>query len=166
MSWGNKYSSFKDQIKELYLDFLDEPEHSERRVPNRGIYTSYSFGVSHKTVRIILLDVRYHKQSYFYDTDPDVLGEEQWIWLENTLKENNETFTFIVSGTQVLPFSWILSETWFTKSRNKLFDILGKEKKSGVVLLSGDIHSAQILKTFCILPGNMWFNCRNWLSYL
>jgi alkaline phosphatase D len=99
------------------------------------------------------LDVRFHKQSYFRDSDPDMLGEEQWQWLEKVLAENNETFTFIVSGTQVLPVTRTLTESWYLKSRKRLFDMIGRLQKPGVVLLSGDIHSAQILKTFCVLPG-------------
>jgi alkaline phosphatase D len=104
-------------------------------------------------VRIILLDVRYYKTGFF-DESSDILGEEQWKWLEDTLTNNNETFTFIASGIQILPQTKFIEEIWYLQSRKRLFDLIGKIKKSGVVLLSGDIHVAQILKTFCVLPGN------------
>jgi hypothetical protein len=51
-----------------------------------------------------------------------------------------------------LPFNRLLTEAWYEKSRKRLFDIIGKTKKSGVMLLSGDVHFAEISKTFCTLP--------------
>ena len=73
---GNKYYLDKEHIKKLYLDFIDEPNDSIRRSLNRGIFTSYSFGDinTHKTVKIILLDVRYDKNSLVLDNYPDMLG--------------------------------------------------------------------------------------------
>lgn len=66
----------KDIGKKHYLDFVKEPVDSERRTGGRGIYTSYSFGdqSGFKTVRIILLDVRYNKTGYFFENNPDMLG--------------------------------------------------------------------------------------------
>jgi alkaline phosphatase D len=147
---------------------VDEPIHSERRKLGRGIYTTYTFGdpQTHKTVRVILLDVRFYKQNLFHDIDADILDEEQWQWLEKILSENNETFTFLATGTQVLPTTRYLSECWFSHARKRLFNLLGKLKKPGVVLLSGDIHLAQFLKTFCVLPGKYYkLILRNRVSY-
>jgi alkaline phosphatase D len=152
---ANGYYPFKEQTKKFYLDFLDEPIHSGRRTEGKGIYTTYSFGVlnSHKTVRMILLDVRYNKTSYIRDTfEADILGEEQWAWLEETLMISQETFIFIASGTQILPFTRLTTESWYSKSRERLFELIGKVKKNGIVLLSGDIHCAELLKTFCVHP--------------
>ncbi len=147
------YFPLKEQTKNLFLDFLDQPKDAEQRKVNRGLYISYSFGDphSHKTVRIILLDTRYYKTGNL-DENPDVVGKEQWEWFEEIIRTKNETFTFIASGTQILPHDRLVSEAWFTNSRIRLFKILGKYKKSGVVLLTGDIHLAQILRTFCVLP--------------
>jgi alkaline phosphatase D len=152
---GNKYYKYKESIKELYLNFISEPQNSLRRTVGRGIYTSYSFGTSpsmgHQNFRIILLDDRYERDSMF-DENPDVLGELQWTWLEDILKNNRETFTFIMSGIQILPPTKLIVENWFTGSRKRLFDLIGKLKKEGVVFLTGDVHVAQILKTYCVLP--------------
>jgi hypothetical protein len=104
-------------------------------------------------LRIILLDVRYNKTSYIRDTyNADILGEEQWVWLEETLINSKETFIFIASGTQILPFTRILTESWYSSSRQRLFELFGRVKKNGIVLLSGDIHCAELLKTFCVHP--------------
>ena len=156
---GNGYYSHKEVSKKLYLDYLGEALDSERRKIGRGIYTTYAFGdiKTHKAFRLILLDVRYNKSSYFYDYhNSDILGEEQWEWLESVLTQNNETFTFIASGIQILPFNRLITESWYYNSRKRLLDLISKIKKSGVILLSGDIHTAQILKTFCTLPGTLF----------
>jgi hypothetical protein len=154
MNDANKYFLHKEKIKKHYLDFLDEPLNSSRRKEGDGIYTTYSFGdpKTHKTVRFILLDVRYDKDSLYLDENPDMLGSKQWLWLEETLKNANETFIFIASGTQILPFNRLVTESWYPLSRERLFNLIGKYKKSGVVILSGDIHMAEILKTFCTMP--------------
>lgn len=152
---GDGHFKHKEAAKQLFLDFIDEPRYSERRILDRGLFTTYTFGdpKTHKTVRLILLDVRYNKTSSFWDKDADILGEAQWKWLEDVLENNNETFTLIVSGTQILPFNrFLLFEAWYGRSRARLFDLLGRLEKNGVVLLTGDVHCAQILKTFCVLP--------------
>ena len=148
---GNGNYADKDIIKKYYLDFLDVPANNHRRQPNKGIYSTYSFGDGYKTVRIILLDVRYSKSGYMLNFHQDMLGEEQWKWLEDVLSSSNETLTFIASGTQILPFNRIVTEAWYQKSRLRLFNLISKTKRNGVILLSGDVHFGQILKTFCVM---------------
>ena len=150
---GNKYFPYKEQMKEIFLDFLDEPKDSHRRQPNKAIYTTYSFGdkKSYKSIRVILLDVRYEKSAWV-DKDRDMLGEEQWKWFEEVLTKANETFILIASGTQILPFDRLFSEAWLPEGRTRLFNLLRKVKKNGVLLLTGDIHNAQILRTPCVIP--------------
>lgn len=58
------------------MEFLDEPKQSPRWT-QEGLYTSYTFGENNKKIKIIILDVR-----YFAEKD-NILGEKQWIWLEN-----------------------------------------------------------------------------------
>jgi len=151
---SNGHFPLKDRTKNLFLDFLSFPKNSELRLENRGIYTTYSFGDvnSHKTVRYILLDTRYYKTSNLIE-NPDILGEEQWTWLENVLQAASETFIFICSGTQILPHDRFITEAWFSNSRKRLFQLIGKYRKSGIILLTGDIHSSQILKTFCVMSN-------------
>jgi alkaline phosphatase D len=148
---GNYNFKFKDEIKQLYLDVLEEPLNSTRRNLNQSIDASYSFGNGYKSFKLILLDARYNKRGYL-DDDTRILSENQWIWLENELK-SEETFTFIVSGIQILPFNRFLTESWYSKDREKLFNLIGKLSKSGVVLISGDVHFGQMYKTFCVHPS-------------
>ena len=90
-NYGNGHFPYKDQMKEIFLDFLDEPTSSIRRTPNRPIYVTYVFGDvhSHRNIRVILLDVRYNK-SRLIDKERDILGKEQREWFEDVLTKSNE----------------------------------------------------------------------------
>ena len=142
-------ASDKDRTRNLFLDFLDVPNTSQRRLPGKGIYSSYSFGSGYKSFKIILPDLRYDK------TVNQMMGESQWEWLEKEL-DSKETFVFIGSGIQFLPvnrgFGWNVQEFWYIKDRDRLMKLIGKMKRSGVIILSGDVHYGQILKTTCIHP--------------
>ena len=96
--------------------------------------------------------MRYNK-SRLIDKERDILGEEQWEWFEDVLSKSNETFILIASGTQILPIDRLFSEGWFPESRIRLFKLIEKTKKEGVIVLTGDIHNGQILKTPCIIEG-------------
>ena len=138
----------KDITQQLWLDFIEEPKDSPRR-KRPGIYDSYYLGDKTK-IKVILLDVRYFKDdvSPFY-VERDMLGDIQWEWLENEFKENTAEYILIGSGTQVLPDDRILPEVWFSSSRDRLIKLIQKYKVGGVILLSGDVHFAEIMKHPC-----------------
>jgi alkaline phosphatase D len=69
--------------------------------------------------------------------------------LEDILIKCKETFIVIGSGTQILPIDRLLTEAWFPESRERLINMIDKTQKNGVILISGDIHNAQILRTPC-----------------
>lgn len=142
-------ASDKDLTRNLFLDFLDVPPNSQRRLAGKGIYSSYSFGSGYKSFKIILPDLRYDK------TVNQMMGEDQWEWLEKEL-DSKETFVFIGSGIQFIPvnrcFGYNVQEFWYIKDRDRLVSLIGKMKRSGVIILSGDVHYGQILKTKCIHP--------------
>ena len=149
---GNGLFEGKEESKRYFLDFLNEPQSSPRRKPGKGIYETYAYGNGYRSVRFILLDVRYHKTKYFLNKNADMLGEEQWGWLERVLKEAKESIIFICSPTQILPFNKLISESWYNNSRKRLFKLISKYQKNGVIFLSGGINHAQISKTFCVIP--------------
>jgi len=86
-------------LGQALLDFLDVPAHDARR-QRAGVYTSHTVSRGGMTVKVILLDCRYHRD------DPglsgDVLGEEQWAWLEAELSGSHASVHLIGSGFQVL----------------------------------------------------------------
>lgn len=151
---GTKHFPAKEESKTEFLNFTGVSEsHPTRK--RAGIYQSYMLGSGNKKVKIILLDNRTfrdkvsrgEKKAYIPDPNADILGEAQWKWLASELKNNDAAITIIANGSQVLsrfhPY-----EKWgnYPMSRKKLFKMISTFRPSGVVLLSGDRHHAEISK--------------------
>lgn len=144
VSDGGKEYPQKDAAQTILLNFLDEPRESNRR-KQKGVYTSYVFEEGSRQVKIILLDTRYHRDAPS-DTG-DILGAEQWQWLEKELKSSTAKINILVSSIQVIPeeHRW---EKWsnFPKSRERLFSLIRTSKISGLLIISGDRHIAEVSK--------------------
>ncbi|SDE75653.1 alkaline phosphatase D family protein [Ruegeria marina] len=164
---GGAEFELKEQSKKLFLDFLGEPQNTERR--NRpGIYDAMIYGPEGRRVQIILLDCRTFKSPYTSDqrsveekaalnirgqylpstdTNATLLGATQWQWLEEQLQEPAE-LRLIASGTQIVADEKAMEE-WgnFPAERRKLFDLIGKTGAEGVILLSGNVHFSEVSRT-------------------
>eukprot|EP01114_Cavostelium_apophysatum_P010594 TRINITY_DN2450_c0_g1_i1.p1 TRINITY_DN2450_c0_g1~~TRINITY_DN2450_c0_g1_i1.p1 ORF type:complete len:444 (+),score=54.98 TRINITY_DN2450_c0_g1_i1:77-1408(+) len=150
---GNEYIN-REKVQDILLDFLDEPKDSPRWQRD-GVYISHTFGPPGRRVKFIVLDSR-----FFRDANPDgvanhygdMLGAAQWEWFQQELNNSDAQIHFISSGIQMIPHDKPVEEKWsnFPKSRAKLFQTLKDNKTPGVVLLSGDIHYGEILKTTCV----------------
>ncbi len=159
---ADKYFSQKQERQDLHLDFLNVPKNDPRRT-RKGVYTSQKVG----RIKVILLDVRSNREPWPWhpgareDFDrSDMLGAEQWSWLEKQLTETdieNIDLILVGSGFQVLPIIQIAPgkhETWyqFTESRNRLISMLSKAKVA-TMLLSGDVHFAELSEIVCTSTG-------------
>jgi alkaline phosphatase D len=144
----------KDGAQKEFHDFFGTSADDPRR-KQKGVYSAEIFGPPGKRVQVILLDTRYFRSplkraergnGYAPNTDPDVtmLGAEQWKWLEEQLKKPAE-LRLLVSSIQVIPDEHPF-EKWanFPKEREKLYALLNSTGASGVVILSGDRHLADI----------------------
>lgn len=154
---GGKYFSKKEASKKLALDFLDVPANAKVR-KRAGIYDSYEFGPKGKKVKVILLDTRTFRDTVIYSKTPgrrydpnpdgDVLGEQQWKWLEKELKNTNADLNIIVSSIQFLANEhyW---EKWgnFPSARQRMLDLLMKTKPHNTLFISGDRHIAEVSRT-------------------
>eukprot|EP00944_MAST-04C_sp_MAST-4C-sp1_P009933 g9933.t1 len=155
---ADKYFSKKQERQDLHLDFLNVPKNDSRRT-REGVYTSHNVG----GIKVILLDVRSNRDPWPWhpgareDFDrSDMLGEEQWSWLEKELTEKdieNIDLILVGSGFQVLPIIQVATEkheSWvqFTESRNRLISTLSKAKVA-TMLLSGDVHFAELSQIVC-----------------
>ena len=161
-----KYYPFKNQSKEIFLKFWNEPAGSDRR-KREGIYIDYFFEGNGHRVQLILLDNRTfrsdlrlykgelsHEENFFYPLDyyphqiedSTLLGETQWQWLEEELKKPAD-IRLIGSGSQ-FGISFNGYEAWanFPHEQKRFLDLVKKTKASGVVFLSGDVHYAEISK--------------------
>ena len=121
-----KWFKTKVASQQLLLDFLDEPKESPRR-RQQGIYTGYDFGPPGKRVKILLIDNRYHADRP--GPDGDLLGKDQWNWLESELATSRAQLNLIVSGIQILPEEHPY-EKWanFPKTQNPAPELYSRQK--------------------------------------
>ncbi|WP_455211809.1 alkaline phosphatase D family protein [Kaarinaea lacus] len=166
---GGAEFELKEMTRTAFLDIFGEPNDSQRR-KTPGIYYAKIFGPPGKRVQVIMLDTRYFKGpfvkdprskeekqaaglmgsmgNYLPNTDPDVtlLGKAQWLWLEEQLTKPAEV-RLIASSTQVIPDEKAMDE-WgnYSLERQRLFSLIKKTKASGVIILSGNVHFAEISK--------------------
>ena len=150
----------KEVSAEIFHDFFGTPKDSPKRT-QQGLYDAKIFGPAGKRTQIILLDTRYFRTEltkakaplpgtrsipYEEATGPEaqMLGDAQWKWLEEQLKQPAEV-RIIGSSIQVVsdehPY-----EKWsnFPNERERLYQLIRKCEASGVILLSGDRHLGEI----------------------
>lgn len=156
---GSDYP-LKNQSRELFWDFMGFPSSSAFRKQG-GIYRSETWSVVGQRVKLIILDERTFRDPLkkeggsYEETDGDMLGAEQWAWLEKEIKESDEfSLLLIASGTQVLNDRHSF-EKWsnFPKSRERLLSLLKESKVPGKIILSGDRHFAEFSK-YDLSSGN------------
>lgn len=153
---GGKHFEVKADAQQLLLDFLDVPKKAEVRKTG-GIYQSYMIGQGDKTIKFILLDTRYFRDDlqpnptrsprYIINETGDILGEQQWKWLEQELEKSTATFNIICSSIQVLPEEQMF-EKWanFPIARQRLLALIAKTQPKNPIILSGDRHIAEVSK--------------------
>lgn len=78
----------------------------------------------------------------------DMLGTEQWSWLEEQVAGSEASFHVLVSTVQVLSVNPI-AEGWghYPAAQSRLLALLRKHRPRGLVILSGDVHFAELLVT-------------------
>jgi alkaline phosphatase D len=150
---GRSYPK-RDSSQMLFLDFLDVPRDHPRR-DRAGVYSAHVYGPPGRQVKVILLDTRYHRdpitrdplseQRYYPNPDGDILGPEQWAWLERELQSSDAQIHLIGSSIQAIAreHPW---EKWanFPQARDRLLDLIQRSGAPGVLLLSGDRHLAEL----------------------
>ncbi|CAB3990365.1 Hypothetical predicted protein [Paramuricea clavata] len=137
MNDGGKNFGNRLQTQNIFLDFLDEPLDSLRR-RREGMYVSYTFGQGDKAVKLVMLDVR---SFAVFGTKCDLLGNEQWKWLEEQLDDQTlVALTIVTSGIQILPNAIRGLQNWddCPNSYDRLVWLTRNRNK--VIYLSGDVH--------------------------
>lgn len=127
-----------------------------------GTYYARSFGPEGQRVQVIMLDTRFFrsaltptdeigvpgKERYLPSPDSaqDMLGNEQWTWLQNQLAQPAD-IRLLVSSVQILPtvHGW---EAWskLPAERDRLFGMIKQSGAKGVVFVSGDRHTSFLYK--------------------
>lgn len=152
----------REASQQIFLDFLGVDSADPRR-DRSGIYHSEIHGEVGRRVQFILLDTRYARSPQQrwneatprprdmpgpyapqQDTNARILGEDQWQWLEAQLLKPAEV-RIIGTSIQALAedHGW---ESWsrFPHERARLLALLARTRASGVVLVSGDRHHAEL----------------------
>ena len=153
---SGKYFTKKKESKEELLRFLDAPAGSPVR-KHEGVYSSYTLGARKQKVKVILLDTRYFRDTVYRSTVPgkrydinttgDILGEEQWKWLENELKTSDAEVNIIGSSIQFIANDHGY-EKWgnFPAARERFIKLLSTIKPKNTFIISGDRHMAEVSK--------------------
>lgn len=156
---GGKAWEKKDLYRKAYLDFWKN---------DSALIGKSSAGINHSVVvpqacnneiRIILLDTRTFRSPLLHGTSaatpeyiPDdsqtksILGETQWLWLEEELKKESD-IVILVSSIQVIPTGHPF-EKWnnLPRERSRLLNLIDQYPQKTIILLSGDRHKGSIAK--------------------
>ena len=163
---GDKHFNIGQLHAQYLWDFLDEPRDSPRRLQS-GVWSSHVFDAHGRRIRIILLDNRTHRDSHglfpgvTHDRDndaQDMLGEEQWAWLERELTDTRADVTIIGAGVQIVADDKAFEESFsqFPGSQAKLLSLISATNTSHVVFISGDVHMAEINAVQCEDMAYAW----------
>jgi hypothetical protein len=159
---GGKEYKHRWESRELLFDFLGFPQNDPDRM-HEGAYNSQVYGPAGKQVKVINLDTRYFRDTleremftlpdgqkesrYKRIAGRDVLGEEQWKWLEKQLTNSAASVHIINSSIQVIASDHRF-EKWanFPDAQKRLYALLARTKPKGVLIISGDRHCAEYSK--------------------
>ena len=149
--------------QQLFQDFLGLAEGDPRR-QRAGVYHAEIVGEPGRRVQTILLDTRYHRTPQLRWSESSqqrpqglpgryapqdsaaagILGEEQWLWLEEQLRKPAEV-RLICSSIQVIAedHAW---ESWsrYPRERTRLLELLARTRANGVLFFSSDRHHAEL----------------------
>jgi alkaline phosphatase D len=153
---GCKDYPMKKGAKKCLMDFLDVPMNSPLR-KREGAYQSYTFGSGTQRIKIIVMDTRYFRdplepdptkqRRYIPNMDGTMLGEAQWKWLENELRNSKANLNILCSSVQVLSDEHP-HEKWgnFPNQRKRLLQLIAQTKPKNLLILSGDRHMTEVSK--------------------
>jgi len=139
---------FKEESKQIFRKFWKVE--NDIPVDRDGVYSAHLVKEPNgKTIQFIMLDGRYNLVK---GKNANALGEQQWKWLKAELLKPAD-IRFVVSGYQVLlnqPTRW---EAWIKlgNERKRLFELIKQTNANQVVFLTGDQHTAEVLKS----PSNV-----------
>lgn len=154
---GGKNYPKREESKSNLLRFLGV-DSTAAVYKHPGVYQALDVPLIYGNfVKIILLDVRSFRDSlhpdsigpqrYEVNSSGDILGEEQWLWLQEVLDTSTAELNIIASGIQFLQTTQHF-EKWanFPKALQRLYRLLAKYPDHPVLLLSGDRHIGEFIK--------------------
>ncbi|HEY0652042.1 MAG TPA: alkaline phosphatase D family protein [Chryseosolibacter sp.] len=160
---SGRHYPLKKQSKEVFLNFFGIADETVKT--HEGIYHSVMKEVSGKKIQFIMLDLRTFRDkllpyngnrkgqkgfeyeleySPYTESDSTMLGEAQWKWIEERLKQPAD-IRIIGSSTQ-FGITHNGYEAWanFPHEQKRFVDLVKSTKANGVLVISGDVHYAEI----------------------
>lgn len=127
--------------------FLEYHANADQGQNDQGIYTSFRYGA----IEVFLLDTRWFSRTEPSPVAPDqptLLGKRQWEWLKAGLAQSTAPFKIIACGMIWDDKENTESDDWgtYVYERDALFDFIGQQRITGVVLIGGDIHCSRLLR--------------------
>jgi len=156
------------------FDFSRPEGHNEVPEEEAGIDPDASFdeihplvpSYSNQTVAVFVLDVRTNKTPWKkgsaalqLDYDGDFLGERQWQWFETSIRRSRASVNVVVTGLQVHANrhpDGNIAEAWepFPRAQQRIYDLLLQDGVESPILISGDVHMAQLMRKDCVRQGD------------
>jgi len=157
---GGREYPMRKESQQVFLDFFGVPADAPVR-KREGIHRTLVVGPPGRRVQFICLDTRFHRSPLAVvpkaervkgrgpyrptdDAEATILGPEQWEWLIAALREPAE-LRIVLSSIQVasVEHGW---EHWgnYPAERARLLKTLRDTAAAGVIVVSGDRHSAEI----------------------
>jgi alkaline phosphatase D len=163
---AGRHYPFKTESKELFLRFFGDQGDTAIR-QHEGIYHTVYLNKLGKRVQIIFPDLRTfrddllpyngnHANDKRFDyemdyspytiTDSTLLGEEQWKWMEEQLRQPADLR--IIASSSQFGITHNGYEAWanFPHERQRMIDLIKTTQAEGVLFISGDVHYAEVSK--------------------
>ena len=153
---GGREFSMRRESEELFLDFWQIPEDGPQR-QHEGVYGAFTFGEGAERVQLLILDTRSFrgplapagddprfKHRYRPDPRAVLLGDAQWSWLEERLRE--PAGLRIIASSIQFSGDYTGFEAWanLPAERARLVTLLKGASKAPVLFVSGDVHHGEL----------------------
>ena len=128
----NKY---KIEALKAFNEYWPNPKSEE----SEGIYTSFMIN----NAEVFLLDTRFFSRQS--KDAPTILGDKQFEWLCSNLKASIANYKILVSGVSLASTNddgW--NGKYYKGKKEKLLSCIYENEISGVMMISGDSHRAEI----------------------
>jgi len=139
---SNRNNPVKDLALDMFKRFWPNPAYGTADTP--GCFFAYQYG----GLDFFMLDSRMYRSPNDDEDGPakTMLGASQFDWLKQRLRESRAPFKLVACGSGWSAAKGPRGDSWaaFIHERNAFFDFIRDEKVSGVVLLSGDTHVAEL----------------------
>ena len=142
---NNSNASFvlKGEALNLFKRYYANPSWGLPELP--GVFSNFNFN----DAEFFLTDNRYYRDhDWLQADDRAMLGAAQLRWLKNALLASTAPVKLVVVGSQVTN-DLNRRESWdkFPRERDDFLKFLADHRINGVVLLSGDRHFTELLRT-------------------